>query len=718
MKTSAEGLAQKKAGTRYSQLVAGSSPSVRAIRRISGHPSISSSPAFETGAEVHRQPESPGDRRGETPRRILPPFSLPALLYALLYAPVASALPHSSNASCHLSPPEIGIQWPERRLWVGAENIRGIAVNIRDQRGGICTQAQGELRLKGLETERPAQVKNGVALLSPATIASEKVFVTFGASHIEKTVPILSPYWSLLPALVAVILALATKQILLSLLLGILFGVFLLRFDFLSTLEGTFALVTQVATEPDKTKIILFTLLVSTTVGLISQNGGTQAILGSLSRFGKSRRTAALATWAMGLVIFFDDYASALLTGTTMRPITDRLKISREKLAYLVDSTTAPITSLALISTWIGYEISILEQALHSAGIERKGYEVFIAGLGSRFYPILALGFVFLVAWTGRDFGPMLQAERRAQKTGKLVREGAEPLGHAHANLKEKSFAERRTASQWWLAALPLLILVFSVITVLVVTGVASAQEAPKDYALAQAEGLVRTASFILGRASAYDALLYGAGITFFFTFFLTVGTKALSFAQATAATLSGARSMMLAVLVLILAWSIGEVMKNLHAGAYIVSVIGESIPASVVGATTFLLAAVTAFATGTSWGTMAILFPIVTPIVARFQGTEVFESVLLGGSSAVLAGAIFGDHCSPISDTTILSSVACASDHIDHTRTQLPYALLCGAVSVVFGYLPYGFGASPLFLLPICFLVLWAVLRFAGQKV
>lgn len=497
--------------------------------------------------------------------------------------------------------------------------------------------------------------------------------------------------WSLLPAVVAIGLALTTRQVLVSLLGGILTGTVLLSEGLWAAFPRAADLIVEVAADQDKLKVVTFTLLMGALVGVIAASGGTKGVVELVSRVATTRKRGQLATFCMGLAIFFDDYASTLLTGSTMRPISDRLRISREKLSYIVDSTSAPIASLALVSTWIGYEVSVLGDAMKAAGITGEGFDpygVFLAGLPSRFYPILALAFVGIVAWTGRDFGPMLAAERRALETGKVLGDGGRPLLDASLlEDQEKLDAQTPRAS---LAIVPVGFLVATILLVL----------------------------FLRGTDASYDALLYGAWVSLLVAVGLGLALRALTLEGAMDACVHGLRAMALAIAVLVLAWTIGKVMGDLKAGEYVASLVRGNVPTWALPTITFVLASLMALATGTSWGTMAILFPILLPVLAEHQADPEFMSILLASTSGVLAGAVFGDHCSPISDTTVLSSIASAADHVDHTRTQAPYAFLVAGVSIAFGTLPLGFGVSPFVLLPLGFAALLAAGRFFGQPV
>ena len=628
-----------------------------------------------------------------------------AAVVALL---LATALPADAVAEGSLT-----IDWPARRLWVGAEKVKGITVTVLGPDGAPDKTYAGPVRITGLTTTSSPAVTNGVVKLPPAKIDAETVVVMTNHGKLEAHVPTMHGGWSLLPAFLAIGLALITRQVLLSLFGGVWLGAALIHQSFFAAFPRSLDLVVAVAADGDKIKIITFTMLMGGLVGIISNNGGTAGIVDVIAKRATSRRAGGIATWAMGMLVFFDDYASSLLIGTTMRPITDRLKMSREKLSYIVDSTAAPISSLALISTWIGYEVSVLGDALKASGIDRDPYEVFISGLPSRFYPIFALIFVLIVTWMGKDFGPMLRAERRARDEGKLIRDGGAPL--MDAGLAEA--AEKMTAvtARWWMAAVPLVVLVGTVPVVLVHTGLGAADGDPAGYAKAVAEGPVRLLGYILANAASYDALVYAGGLSCGVGFAISV--KPLGLKRLIDAFVSGLRAMTLAVVVLCLAWSIGKVMNDLYAGQFVAELIGSELPIWSLGVITFILASVMAFATGTSWGTMAILFPITIPVVALHAGAPGFEACLLGTSSAILAGAVFGDHCSPISDTTILSSIASASDHVDHTRTQAPYAILCGGVAMVIGYIPFGLGVPASVSIVVGIALLAAFLHFVGER-
>lgn len=503
------------------------------------------------------------------------------------------------------------------------------------------------------------------------------------------------PGWlALVPPCLAILLALALRQVVPALLAGVWAGASVVHAGPLVGLARTIDhYVVGSLTDPDRAAIVVFTLLLGGMVGILSRSGGMLGLVEALRPWATSSRRGQLVTWLMGLVVFFDDYANTLLVGNTMRPVSDRLRISREKLAYIVDSTAAPVASVALVSTWIGYEVSLIGEALRDVGSTREAYVVFLESLPYNFYPFLTLCFGLLVASSTRDFGPMLAAERRAA-TGRVLREGAVPL----ADFDERALAPPEGKPRSWVnAVLPILLVLSITFAGLWVTG----RGALAADGTALAEGGFRRLGQLFGAGDSYKALSWGSFAGCLSALLLAVGRGVLRFAEAIEAWIAGMKSMIVAMVILILAWSIGSICSDLDTAGYLVNALSDTLDPRLLPAIVFLLAAATAFSTGTSWATMAILIPLALPTaigVAGAAGLDAAAShaVLLGALSAVLAGAIFGDHCSPISDTTVMSSMASGCDHIDHVRTQLPYALLVGVVAVLCGYLPVGYGLSP----------------------
>ena len=533
------------------------------------------------------------------------------------------------------------------------------------------------------------------------------------------------PGWiSILPPLVAIVLAIAFREVVTSLVAGIWLGcLFLTGYNPISAIFMTGNRFARGAlADSDNAAIILFSLLLGGMVGVITRMGGTRAIVDAVAPLATNRVRGQLATWMAGLGVFFDDYSNSLIVGNTMRPLTDKLKISREKLAYIVDSTAAPVAAIFFVSTWIGYEVGLIDDGLELAAIQNaanpalaaelasaSGFGIFLQTIPYLFYPILAVFAVFVVAATGRDFGPMLKAEHRAASGGGLARPGAQLAADMASELRE---AESAPAGRWWNGAMPVAVLVVTVLVGLVVTGME--QLGPDE---------ARTLRNIFGSADPFSPLLWGALLSCIVAIALATGQKILTLREAMDAWVTGLRAMLLAMVILICAWSLGAVAQSLGTANYLAQALSGNLTAPLLPAVTFLLAAAMAFATGTSWATMAIMLPLVVPLSVTLAGGILFDSpasqaVVLGSIGSVLAGAIWGDHCSPISDTTVLSSTASSCDHVDHVRTQLPYAVMVGIVAILFGSIPSALGVPAWLCLIVGAGVVWAVIRFYGTRV
>lgn len=478
--------------------------------------------------------------------------------------------------------------------------------------------------------------------------------------------------WSLLPAGLAIGLALVTRQVVPSLFLGALVAATMLAGG--NPLSGFVDLadrwIVGAAADADHVKIILFSLFIAGMVGILGRAGATASLVARVTRGARGPRSAATATWLAGLLLFFDDYANCLVVGNAMRPVCDRLGVSRAKLAWIVDSTAAPIASLALVSTWIGYEVGLIGDGLAAApgGQETSGYAFFLRALPFRAYGILTILLVGAVALTGRDWGPMRRAEAAALPE-------AAPVAPRPGS---------RRAAPAWVAAVPVLVLVLGTLGLMLADGADAARGA----------GVPMTLATILDGADGFRAMVVAALTALLLAATLASLRGALAPGELVPATLEGMASLLPTLVVLILAWTLGATLSALGAAAWLGGAVGAWLPPALLPATVFLVAAGCAFATGTSFGTMAILLPVVVPLAIAAGGPTGF--VALAAVAAVLDGACFGDHASPISDTTVLSASASGCPLVEHVRTQLPYALLVAALALVAGYLPAGLGFPP----------------------
>ena len=559
-------------------------------------------------------------------------------------------------------------------------------VEIRDSGGALLASgpvAAGETRAFG---DISVSTRDALPLQVRAGDAVEEISRPF------------APGWfSILPPLIAIVLALVFKEVITALLAGIWLGA--LAVAGYNPLQATWRLVDQYVvpalsnTDSGHTQIVVFSLMLGGMVGIISRNGGTRGVVRAVAPLARNRRRGKIATSLAGLGIFFDDYANTLVVGNTMRPITDGLKVSREKLAYLVDSTAAPVAALVPVSTWVGYEVSLIAGGLDAASAEASGadaaflaelspYTVFLETIPYLFYPLLALAFVFLTSYMNRDFGPMARAEARAASDGGVLRPGSRPaaeISESFVNSKEG------VPERWWNAGLPVATVVLVVLGGLYTSGRA---EVGADASLRD----------VFGAADPFMTLLWGSLSGCLVAAVLSISQRLLDVKECIDGWLGGVKAMLIAMVILTLAWSLGAVTQDVGTAAYVSQLLGGNLPLFLLPALVFITSGAMAFATGTSWTTMAILIPLVIPLTVSLAGGTGFADgsvygILLATTSSVLAGAIWGDHCSPISDTTVLSSTAAACDHVDHVRTQLPYAVLVGAVGLVLGSLGTSLG-------------------------
>jgi Na+/H+ antiporter NhaC len=533
----------------------------------------------------------------------------------------------------------------------------------------------------------------------------------------------IEPGWlSLIPPLVAIALALITREVVLSLFAGVWIGALaLMGFNPLTGTAASLDFLVDALIDPDHMAIVVFSLLLGGMVGVMARSGGTQGIVAELEKLATNRTRGQFLTWASAVFIFFDDYANTLIRGNALRPMTDRLFISREKLAYIVDSTAAPLAVSAVVTTWIGFQITQVRDSMQTladgttdpalqAQLQAGADNAFLMVLHSipyLFYPILALFFVLMIVVMKKDFGPMYRAERRAHTGGGLVRPGSMPASDpSDPALQPPEGAPHR----WYNAAVPVLVVILVALASLWGTG---------------AQGLAageRSIVAVIGNADPFASLLWASFAGCGIAIALVVSQGILSIKGALEAWVGGIQSMLLAVIILVLAWGLGGVTGDLGTGPYLASLLQDTLPLTILPGLVFIIAALTAFSTGTSWGTMAILFPVVIPLAVAmgagvgFAGGEHY-AILLGTISSVMAGAVFGDHSSPISDTTVLSSMASACDLVDHVRTQLPYALVVAVVALLVGEIPAAAEwIHPIFSILIGLVLLYLVLRFFGK--
>lgn len=602
-----------------------------------------------------------------------------------------------------------------------------LQVEALTETGTIDAQVSGSYKFEMNEETLELEFTNGIAHM-PFEAENEGLFfftnptkdLSFKLFHISPANDGLRiqhlPLWlSLLPPLLAIILALIFKEVLVSLFSGIFLGAFIVNglsigsipLSFLQTIDK-YAIGAML--DSGHASIIIFSLMIGGMVAIISRNGGMQGVVNILSRYAKSKRSAQLVTWFLGVAIFFDDYANTLIVGNTMRPVSDRFKISREKLSYIVDSTAAPVASIAFITTWIGAELGYIGDAIAQLGLEdQNAYSMFIGSLEYAYYPIFTLVFMLFIIFLQRDFGAMHKAELKAEELGN----NNTPIAD-NDELKAMEIKAGITPKAIN-AILPIVTVVLMVLVGLVYSGWDS--EVINNSQL----GFIDKLSTTFGNADSYRALLWASLSGMMVALVMTVGGKLMSIGEAMETTVKGFQSLLIAMLILVTAWSLATITEELHTANFLTSLMVGNVDPFLMPTITFLLAAGVSFSTGSSWSTMAILFPILLPTTYTLCMSEGLDhetslSVMYNVIAVIMGGSVFGDHCSPISDTTILSSLASGCNHIDHVRTQIPYALTVGLVSILVGgiffylnvpwYLEYLLG----------FVVLYLIVRYIGK--
>jgi len=492
---------------------------------------------------------------------------------------------------------------------------------------------------------------------------------------------------SLVPPLLAIVLAMVTRKPLLSLFLGIWSDgvIFTASNGVVQTLNW---IVESIGASTFNAKIMLIVLFLGAGVALIWRLGGANALANAVTAKLNTQRKVGAATWIFGMIWFFDDYSNTAIVGTTMREISDEVSISREKLAYMIDSTAAPVATFG-ISSWVAYQLSMIQEGYAAAGISAgsggvpDAFALFLQSIPFNMYCLFAVVMVGIIVFTGRDYGEMLDAEHRSATEGKVLRDDAVPMQSAEDSLG----AVLTDTPQLRYFLVPTLSLMGVVVGGGFITGIRASEPGAGPFQIA-------------GNAAFVDALLWGTFAMVAVALVMGVGSGIANLDEAMETIIDGFSMMLTALSILVMAWTIGTVTTALGTGIYVTNIAESFVTPTLLPVVILLASAFIAFSTGTSWGTMAIITPIAVPLAWSVGGaTPALLPVAIG---TVFSGAIFGDHCSPISDTTILSSTFTGSDHIDHVRTQMTYA---ATVLIVAAILLTVWGATritPLVLLPI----------------
>lgn len=527
---------------------------------------------------------------------------------------------------------------------------------------------------------------------------------------------------TILPPLVAILLAFITKNVVISLFLGTISGCFLLEIsgnNIVYAIIHSFLDFVQRAlnslADTWNAGIVLQVMVIGGVISLVGKMGGAKAIAEALAKRAKTPRSAQLITWILGVLVFFDDYANSLIVGPIMKPVADKMKISRERLSFIIDATAAPIAGIMIVSTWIGLEVGLIKDGFESIGLNTDAFGVFLNTIPYRFYNILILIFVVSTSYFLRDFGPMRKAEIKARRGDISARNKEIALDKA---TEDEMAPKEGVKLSVWNAIIPIGALMISALICFYYSGY-TAIMAGEDLTL-KAIMINSPMSFTAIREafSASDAsvaLFQSALFASIVAIGMGVCKKIFTFSEAVEVWVDGMKGLIITGVILILAWSLSSVIKELGTAAFLVQILSNSVPKFLLPSIIFILGAIISFATGTAYGTMGILMPLAIPL--SYSISPEFGYVVIS-TSAVLTGAIFGDHCSPISDTTIMSSMGAGCNHIDHVKTQMPYALTVAAITVICGYIPAGFGLPIWVVLPVAAVITVAVVYFVGKPV
>ena len=485
-------------------------------------------------------------------------------------------------------------------------------------------------------------------------------------------------FLSVIPPIVAIILALRTKQVYIALIFGIWFSWLIIKGW--NPLDGTLAMIegmVNVFKSEGNTRTIMFSALVGALLIFIQFSRGVEGFINILNKqivkfenkkAGYSRVMVQVLATVTGLLLFVETSISSLTVGTLYRPIFDKLGIPREKLAYIADSSSAPSSILIPFNAWGAFIMGLLL----TQGID-KPFSVMISSIKYNFYPLLAIGILFFIILSKKDFGLMKKAEKRTKETGLLMNEGSTPMvSDAVTSYPPKEGIEAKAYNM----IVPLLVMVLMMPINLIYTGWS---------AVKTSTSFLDHASQAIGNGSGSSSVLYAVIASILVAIVMYFIQGIMKPKEAVDLTLRGISELMPLALLMLLAFAIGDACKELETGVYVANATKEWLSPELLPAVVFIISSFIAFSTGTSWGTFAIMMAISLPM-ANIHGADITIVV-----AATLGGGIFGDHCSPISDTSIISSMASASDHIDHVKTQLPYALVGGVITTLM-YLVIGF--------------------------
>lgn len=521
---------------------------------------------------------------------------------------------------------------------------------------------------------------------------------------------------SLIPTALAILLAFIYKNVAVSLAAGLLSGslmiVILNQQPILYAVPESIMAIVKTVSDPDNMLVLILCMAIGGMVEVIRFSGGFESLAQMMTKRIDTPKKANLVAEGLGIIVFFDDYANSLIVGPVMKNITDRLKISREKLAFIVDSTAAPVTGIAIISSWVAVEVSVIEQGLLNAGMQVSGYTMFISSIPYCFYCILCLVFIFETSITGREFGPMLQAEIRARGGEPLRRDSKIALNEQDGIAKMHRSGRQAGIKT---AAVPLGVLFVYALILFYITGRANAVS--EGLLSADASFSMHTLSTAFGQADTIAIVLQATLLASVIAVIMGIYEHAFTMKEAIHAFIHGCMQLLPTCLILALAWSLSSSAQSLGTVEYAVGLITSNVVWWLVPAFIFMACCLVSFAVG-SFGCMFIALPMAIPIAVSLMqmNVQIDSSFLPLCIGCALSGCIFGDHCSPITDCTVLSSQGSGCDNFDHVKTQEPYAMTIAAVSAAAGILPSTFGLSAWVSILCGTIVLYVILLVFGR--
>jgi Na+/H+ antiporter NhaC len=609
--------------------------------------------------------------------------------------------------------------------------VRKIVIRAFDANGNPDTSYNEQPLITGIRLAVPqtddaklGPFHSGVLELTTDLHAGRKVYISEPQIVVDAgdrrsarlEVPRTFRWLALAPAAVAFLLCLWPRNFVLAMFIAVLCGTALLDqgnlfHAFVQTIDSFVQIDGSTASRTGGFHITTLTMMLffGSLFSVLASSGGLSGLTDRLGRRAKTREQGQLMAFLFGFGGFLDDYAHALVIGKTLRPLSDRLKISREKFAFLVDTTCAPVTALAIVSTWLAAERGTIREAFAALGSNGSATATLVASLPYCFYPILMLIFAALAIFLGHDFGPMLRAEWRAATHGQLSRPDLvdpQVLPSAETEPQEGRKLARN-------AVIPIALLFLLVVVGFWWTGRAELGSAGvESYSLLD----------VIEHASAQRVLLFSVFIASAVAVALGIWSRSLTLQQGLGAWVSGLQRMVPAALMLVLSWSFQRICDadHLNTAGFLMEIGQPRVTVEWVPLVAFLAVGFTSFIVGSSWAALPLALPLFISLthalLVDLNEASPMHPLLLATIGAVIGGTVFGHHCSPISETTVLSSASTSCSHLDHVFTQLPYATTVAAVVTLFGYLPVAYGHSPVVLLPVATIALLIILQFGGR--